>query len=230
MRIYCAAAAGPEKTERYLEVLEDQADRLAHLIEDILEMTALDSGDAVTAWSPVFLTTLVSDTATKFDQRAKEADLLLEIEPFDSSLPIVYGDATRLSQVMEELMENAIQFTPAGGRVNMKLEAVEKDGQSWVYLTVSDTGPGIAAEEQESIFKRFFRGKVAESGQIPGTGFGAEYGSADCGGAWRPADGGKLGSQGPRNTFYPMFARASTLRQSLATRNLRSVFRVSETF
>ena len=74
----------------------------------------------------------------------------------------------------------------------VEVSAAEDEGEDWVTISVRDTGPGISAEEQERVFDRFFRGKLAESGHVPGTGLGLTAGGAgDPAGTRRPDHGGK---------------------------------------
>jgi len=170
----------PEKIQRYTQVIEEQADRLAELIQDILEMTGLDSGQAVMAWKPVSLPTVIGDTVTRYQSRAEETGLTLVAKPVPPDLPVVKGDQSRLNQSLGELVENAVIFTPSGGQVTVETGTAEAcPGQSrraeeqlWVMIAVHDTGPGISPEEQERVFDRFFRGSLAESGHVPGTGLG----------------------------------------------------------
>jgi PAS domain S-box-containing protein len=160
-----------EKTEQYLQVLDEQADRLSHLIQDILEMTNLD-GQTIGLWSPVSLSTLIEHVMNRFRSLADQTGVLLEAEPIPPDLPLVNGDHIRLNHALAEVVENAVAFTPAGGSVSLAVAAVNCEGESWVTITVRDTGPGISADEQGRIFDRFYRGKVVESGQLPGTGLG----------------------------------------------------------
>ena len=162
----------PEKTEHYIQVLVDQADRLAALVKDMLEMTELDSGQAVMAWEPVSLPTVIRDTITRYQSRAEQTSLSLAAAPVPPDLPMVKGDQSRLIQALGELVENAVIFTPAGGQVTVETGTVEAEEQRWVTVAVRDTGPGISPEEQERIFDRFYRGSLAESGHVPGTGLG----------------------------------------------------------
>jgi two-component system, OmpR family, phosphate regulon sensor histidine kinase PhoR len=81
--------------------------------------------------------------------------------------PIV-GDASRLGQVLDNLISNALKFTPSGGRVDVSVAAAA-DG---VVLEVRDTGAGIPAAEQERLFERFYRTAGAQAGAVPGTGLG----------------------------------------------------------
>jgi two-component system cell cycle sensor histidine kinase/response regulator CckA len=162
----------PENTERFLQIIAKQTDRLAHLVQDILEVTGLDSGLGVTTWEPVSLGQVVRNVGVRFQSKAQESDLALTVAPLLCDLPIVKGDPVRLSQALEEVVENALTFTPPGGQVMIEVRAVEENGQTWVTISVRDNGPGISLEEQGHVFERFFRGHLAESGQIPGTGLG----------------------------------------------------------
>ena len=169
----------PEKVEHYIHVLEEQANRLGHLVKDILEMTALDGGQAVQNWDKLILSTLLRDIVTRYRDQAVAAGLSLEIFTLQQVLPSVWGDRVRLSQALGELIENAIIFTSSSeqddGRVQIQVDYVEEDGQRWLTIAVMDNGPGISPEEQERVFDRFFRGCLAESGHVPGTGLGLSF-------------------------------------------------------
>ncbi|MGD2205916.1 MAG: ATP-binding protein [Anaerolineae bacterium] len=162
----------PQKTGHLLQIIKSQADRLSDLIQDILEMTALDSGQAVTSWEPLALPTVVANTVTRYQGLAEASALTLATTTVADGLPTVMGDPMRLTQALEEIVENAITFTPSGGQVAVEAGTTESQGQLWVIISVRDTGPGIRPEEQERIFDRFYRGSLAESGHIPGTGLG----------------------------------------------------------
>ncbi len=162
----------PEKTEHYLQVLVGQTERLEELIQDMLEMTLLDSGQALAEWKSVALSAVIADAVTRHQSRAEASDLTLEAMPVPTDLPEVIGDRSRLLQALSEVVENAVTFTAAGGQVAVEAAVVKEEGEHWVTIVVRDTGPGISREEQERVFDRFYRGKLAESGHIPGTGLG----------------------------------------------------------
>ena len=153
-------------------MLEDQAEQLKHLVQDILEMTALDSGQAMTSWQLIPLTSLIDVVVTRYHSQAQASDLALTAAPVPSDLPPVKGDSYWLSQAFGKLLENALTFTPAGGQVTIETGTTQEDEHLWVTLAVHDTGPGIAVEEQELIFDRFYRGSPAKAGHIPGSGLG----------------------------------------------------------
>jgi PAS domain S-box-containing protein len=162
----------PEKSRERLQIVDDQIIRLTQLIQDTLEITALDSGKAVTTWEPVSLSTMIENVITRHQMRAETAGLALVSVPFSPDLPMVKGDELRLVQALGEVVENAITFTPSGGQVTVEAKAAEVEGRRWAAIAVRDTGPGISPEEQEKVFNRFFRGSLAESGHVPGTGLG----------------------------------------------------------
>jgi signal transduction histidine kinase len=108
----------------------------------------------------------------RYSSRAQAAGLSLVARPVPAGLPAVKGDPSRLFQALEEMVENAIRFTPADGQVELEAGSILHDARHWVTISVHDTGPGIPPEEQERVFDRFFRGSLAESGHIPGTGLG----------------------------------------------------------
>jgi signal transduction histidine kinase len=162
----------PEKTERYLEVLEMQSDQLMHLIQDILEITALDSGQAVISWEPIFFPILVGDAVARYQSQAKAAGLTLQAARLPPDLPTVQGDPARLSQALGELVENALIFTPTGGEVIVEVEILKEAPERWLTVAVRDTGPGISDGEQARVFDRFYRGSLAKSGHVPGAGLG----------------------------------------------------------
>lgn len=173
IRLYAEllAQGKPERFEEYLRTLERETERLSILIEDLLTISRLDAGSARPILEPVdvnlLLRTLVQDRRRLFAQKGLE----LTFEAADD-LPEVVGDPAMLSQVIANLMTNALHYTPSGGQVRLSTEAVERRGRRWVKVEVSDTGVGIPEEEQGRLFERFFRGSAARASGAPGTGLG----------------------------------------------------------
>jgi two-component system sensor histidine kinase SenX3 len=144
---------------------------LERLVQDVLEVAALDGDQGTMNWRPLAVSMLVEDVVTRYMSRAEAAGVTLMAA---STLPdvVVQGDPARLMRALGELVENALTFTPAGGQVSIKVTQVEQGGQHWVTIAVHDTGPGISPQDQQDIFERFYRGRPAESGDIAGTGLG----------------------------------------------------------
>ncbi len=90
----------------------------------------------------------------------------------------VWGDETRLTQALQEVVDNAIVFTPRGGRVTITTRPETADTTLYGVIEVRDTGPGLTADELPRVFDRFYRGKQTESGHIPGSGLGLSIAQA----------------------------------------------------
>jgi two-component system cell cycle sensor histidine kinase/response regulator CckA len=162
----------PEELFQHLEAIEEQIKWLVQLIQDTLEITALDSGKAISYWQPISIPTLIEGMITRYQTRAETSNLTLTAVPAPTEMPLVEGDQSRLAQALGKIIENAIVFTPPGGQVTLELATARAEGRLWVTAGVHDTGPGISPEEQEKVFDRFFRGSLAEAGEVPGTGLG----------------------------------------------------------
>ncbi|MCR4419437.1 MAG: ATP-binding protein [Clostridia bacterium] len=156
----------PEESElrRGLEIVNRETDRLAGLVEELLDFSRLAAGRLTLRLAPLDLAGLVRDTAEQMRPRAVRQGVDLEIRLADR-LPPVEADADRLKQVLVNLLDNALKFTPAGGRISVTLEPRDQN----LALEVADTGVGIDPEELPLVTRRFYRGRNAPSG---GSGLG----------------------------------------------------------
>lgn len=159
------------KVERYLDTLSRESDRLAFLIDDLLSLSRLDAGAVSPDIRPVdinrLLGSLVDDRRTLATRRGLELSL-----EWDTRLPPALGDERLLSQVFTNLLTNAMNYTPDQGRITLRTHHVVDEEGSWVAAEIADTGPGIPAEEQPMIFRRFFRGRASRATGAAGTGLG----------------------------------------------------------
>jgi PAS domain S-box-containing protein len=155
-----------EEQERFLGVVSRNAERLLRLVCDLLFVAQLKSSTVVLERAPVDLTELLDSALQCVAPVARDRgiDLTLDCE----ALPSLEGDAGRLGQMIDNLLTNALKFTPRGGSVQVR--GFERD--DIVCLEVRDTGMGISAEDQEHLFERFFRTSEAQSEAIQGTGLG----------------------------------------------------------
>jgi signal transduction histidine kinase len=175
IKIYAGLLGRPNlaaRQDEYLDVLQRQSDQLSALVQDLLEITELDSGQAVRSWKPVSLPELIRESIVRFQEQAEEAGLALRGGALPPEFPPVTGDVVRLAQALAELVENGLRFTPAGGQVTLELAVRQQGEREWATLAVRDTGPGLSPAEQARAFERFFRGHLAESGHLSGTGLG----------------------------------------------------------
>jgi signal transduction histidine kinase len=154
---------GEERT-RYLEIVEEQARRLSALIDDFLDLQRIEEGQLELKQELLDVGELLRREAHSFALQTERHTLELELP--NEELP-VYGDRSRLLQVIGNLISNAIKYSPEGGEV----ELVGSRNDDLVYVGVRDHGVGIAYELQDRIFTKFFRGDANMRG-ISGTGLG----------------------------------------------------------
>jgi PAS domain S-box-containing protein len=161
----------PEKHDEYLATLKQEGDRLNKLIEDLLDISELDMGRIPIEAGPTDLGRLIGDLLLDHRLQAEARDLLLRYEPAPD-LPLVWADPALLIRVIANLLSNALNYTPAGGSITCTTALQARNSQSWVTLTVQDTGPGISSQEMPRLFERFYRGQAARNYKVPGTGLG----------------------------------------------------------
>jgi PAS domain S-box-containing protein len=161
---------GDELTGDHREMLQTAVRRggqLTALVGDVNTLAGADAGRVVVNPAALDLADLAAETVAAARGTASDRGVELWLEPASGPLT-VWGDRTRLGQVLDNLISNAVKFTPPGGRIEVR---AGRDGAAAV-LSVADTGIGIAQEEQDSLFERFFRTRAATELAIPGTGLG----------------------------------------------------------
>jgi two-component system phosphate regulon sensor histidine kinase PhoR len=161
------AVGDPETAQRFLGKIRTHSDRMAALVEDLLELSRLESGERPPQWEEVIPAELVDDVTASFTKLAERKQIVLS--PADGGAPRVMTDADRLRRILENLVENAVKYTPPGGHVEIR-SSRGPDGSA--VLEVEDDGPGIAAAHLPRIFERFYRVDKARSRELGGTGLG----------------------------------------------------------
>jgi two-component system phosphate regulon sensor histidine kinase PhoR len=152
---------------RFLDIIERNAQRLQSLVEDMLELSKLESNEFKLKRERVELQRVVPIVLALFRERAEKKGVRLSAE-LGLALPPVEGDSRALEHVLSNLVDNAVKYCPSGSRI--LVSAAEDDGR--VRLVVSDTGPGIAAEHLTRVFERFYRVDAGRSRELGGTGLG----------------------------------------------------------
>jgi signal transduction histidine kinase len=150
----------------FLTTVERNVVRLSRLVEDLLFVARLDAGRMEVARRRLDLSGVLEEAAYSAKPAADAKDVQLDVEL--GTLPAVEGDRARLAQLVDNLVSNAVKFTPAGGRVAIRAA----NGSGRVRVEVSDTGIGIPADELPRLFTRFFRASTARTTETPGTGLG----------------------------------------------------------
>jgi len=155
-----------DEQRQFLTVIERNARRLLRLVGDLLFVAQVEAGTLSLERHGVDLEAVVRDAVEAGRPRAEQAgvELVAHTEP----VPALDGDGDRLAQVVDNLITNAVKFTPAGGRVTVR--SGRREGS--VFVEVTDTGVGIAADEQDRLFERFFRTKAATEASVQGIGLG----------------------------------------------------------
>jgi len=166
----------------HLAIVGRNADRLLALVSDLLFAARLQYGRLELERSPVDLRTLVQQAIDSARPRAQAAAVELHLETVD--VPSIQGEPAKLAQLIDNLVSNAIKFTPRDGRVGVRLTARD----TMIRIEVSDTGIGIPDAERERLFERFFRAQSALEQQIQGTGLGLYISKAIV-----DAHGGRIG-------------------------------------
>lgn len=160
-----------ERYPYYLENLEHEVGRLQTLIEGLLDLSRLDLGRVAVRWQPTDLNQLLAGLVGDREKLFAERGLQLQLAPAPN-LPLVQADPKLLELVATNLLTNAMNYTPAGGEVQLHTALVQADDRVWITFSVRDTGPGIPPEEQPHVFERFYRGLAARDNNTPGTGLG----------------------------------------------------------
>jgi PAS domain S-box-containing protein len=148
-----------------LQVIEEESDRLAELIDNLLDASRVQAGNFRLARVELDIDQLVVKVADKFRLQARTHTLVADV-PAD--LPLVSADEARITQVLSNLLSNAIKYSPEGSEVRVTGKSTPRE----VIITVSDQGPGISPEEQAQLFTRFYRADNAMTRKTQGAGLG----------------------------------------------------------
>jgi two-component system phosphate regulon sensor histidine kinase PhoR len=161
------ALVDPRAAARFVDIIGRNAGRLQSLVEDLLELSKLESNEFKLKREPVELSKVVPIVLALFRERADKKGVRLAAE-MPAELPAVEADARAVEMVLSNLVDNAVKYCAAGTRI--VVSASESDGR--VRLVVSDTGPGIPAEHLPRVFERFYRVDAGRSRELGGTGLG----------------------------------------------------------
>jgi signal transduction histidine kinase len=150
---------------RFLEIVNRNCERLNRLVDDILFVARVDAGRLSLDLEWVDLARLAADSVESARAAAESKGLVLRLSD-EVDLPPLWADPLRLTQLLDNLLSNALKFTPEGGTVSV---TVARRAET-AHLEISDTGVGIPEQELGDLFKRFFRASTTAS--APGTGLG----------------------------------------------------------
>ncbi|KEO84055.1 hypothetical protein EL26_06220 [Tumebacillus flagellatus] len=161
------AMENPEITKQFLQIIHDESTRLTRLINELLELSKIESGHIQFRLGTVDLVNVVERTLVQYRHQAKQADVQLSMQLPPGKVEFE-ADADRVQQVLINLLGNAIAYTPAGGHVTVRVEDLGDE----VLMEVQDTGIGIPEEDLPRLFERFYRVDKARARRSGGTGLG----------------------------------------------------------
>ena len=157
----------PEMVKRYLLTAQRDVMSLSSLIDDLFQLSQLDTGGFPLHRAQASLGDLVSDTLESFSQLAKQQEITIEGQ-VESDVDPVFMDTQAIGRVLNNLISNALQHTPGKGRISVWVRRTTQG----VEVTVSDTGEGIHAQDSPHIFERFYRGEKSRNRGTGGAGLG----------------------------------------------------------
>jgi two-component system phosphate regulon sensor histidine kinase PhoR len=168
----------PQTTVRFLDIILKQSDRLNLILEDLLQLSKIESGQVQLKHEPLHIGSVVDRTIAMIKPLADKKQHRLRAQ-VDADLPLINGDQERLVQVVSNLLDNAIKYTPPGGEITVAARRIPVSRQrtadgigDGVELTVNDTGIGIPEKDRPRVFERFYRVDKARSRELGGTGLG----------------------------------------------------------
>lgn len=169
LMIMGAAGALTEPQMRYLQVIKNNANRLHNLVNDLLDISRIETGKTTLDLRPLDVPQIIAESLEhlhgRIQHEGKQLEVATQIAP---ALPLVNADHARVIQILTNLLDNAFNYTPENGKITI----IAEPGKNNVYLSVADTGIGISEENQEKIFDRFFRSEDAIVQKVAGTGLG----------------------------------------------------------
>jgi two-component system phosphate regulon sensor histidine kinase PhoR len=162
----------PADAQRFLSIIEKHAERLSRLTEDLLTLSDLESGKIEIDFNPVDIKRVVQSVSEVFSDAANKKQVTLE-QVIEQGLPAVMGDVDRLQQLLINLVDNAVKYTPVNGTVTVKAQRITINSSiDAVELSVIDTGTGIPEHAIPRLTERFYRVDKARSRELGGTGLG----------------------------------------------------------
>jgi two-component system phosphate regulon sensor histidine kinase PhoR len=165
--LLAGAMDDPQNRERFLEIIVEHSRRLARLTEDLLKLSKMDADRLELEIRRVTVSQLIESCIETAQHRATEKEIAISVQPSDG-VPDIAGDRRRLAEVLQNLLDNALQYTLSRGEIFVSAKARDAD----VVFTVADTGIGIPKADQSRIFERFYRVDAARSRELGGTGLG----------------------------------------------------------
>jgi signal transduction histidine kinase len=164
-----AAGELSEQQKHFLDVVKINAERLSVLVNDLLDISQIESGKLTMKLQPLNLEELAETSIDELKRRTAGDSKGISIEKeFQAGLPRVLADPERIQRVLDNLLDNAYQYNLPEGRILVRMTS----GENEVQVDIQDSGMGIPPQDQQSVFERFFRGENTLTLGVAGTGLG----------------------------------------------------------
>lgn len=163
-----AAGDTSELQREFLGIIQGSTTRLSNLINDILDISRLESGRINIKHEPIDYRKIVADTMRLMHAQADEKQIVMDAS-LPETMPLVSGDADKVTQIVTNLISNALKYTPPGGWIKVLLDVT---GDASVTTCIADSGIGIAPHDQKHLFQKFFRADNTSTREAGGTGLG----------------------------------------------------------
>jgi PAS domain S-box-containing protein len=160
-----------KKRGRYLQILNHETERLTRLIQDLLNLSRLETEPLPQVIEPLELPRLLQEFYEIFLPKAESEELTLHLLPLPD-LPLLLVEEHHLAQLLSNFLTNAVTYIRPGDEIVIRAGSGELKGKTAVWIQIADTGPGIADEDLPRLFDRFYRGRRVQELNIPGTGLG----------------------------------------------------------
>jgi two-component system sensor histidine kinase VicK len=154
--------------DRFIGVTRNETERMIRLVTDLLHLSRLDSRQAILSKEPTDIVDMLEEVADRFSFQLQQREIAIAIH-VEEGIPAVRMDPDQIDQVLDNLMSNAIKYTPEGGSIEI---AVRKTENQMLQIAIKDDGIGIPKKDLERIFERFYRVDKARSRSMGGTGLG----------------------------------------------------------
>lgn len=156
-----------EERQKYLNIVLSSSQKLSRLVKQLFEYSKLEAKQIIPEKEPFFITELANDVRNKFQILADQKNVTINLNT-RQDLPMVFADVALVERVMQNLLDNALKFTPENGQITIAISANQQE----VEVRVTDTGPGIPEEEQAFIFERYRKASQPAKEKSLGTGLG----------------------------------------------------------
>ena len=156
----------PASNETF-EIIREEAERLEHLVDDLRTLSMADAGELKLVLRPYPPEKLLHDVKKTYSHQAKQKKVMLSVK-VAADLPDMEIDPQRMKEVFSNILDNALRYTPEEGHIVLSADVVENT----VEMRVQDSGPGVAADELDKIFERFYRAETSRTREEGGSGLG----------------------------------------------------------